>query len=173
MYLGIGEVGWNRQMTLLDASLHYVTWLLNAYSMHIACTRTVYIVYMYHMCMCTLVHMYSGRNKIQKFVGHFCRLLIAVLLKMYSKFGQRKWILLVGQISKMVRKWPIANCYFCHYMHVCTSVYIHVTHDSVMSTLTTSHVTNQHSLWSVFMFKVHYGRYGRWELYPRMHQKPN
>ena len=41
------------------------------HNMHIACTRTVYIVYMYHMCMCTLVHMYSGRNKIQKFVGHF------------------------------------------------------------------------------------------------------
>ena len=59
----------------------------------------------------------SGRNKDQKLVGHFlenptfCRLLIAVPLKMYSKHGRPKWIL-VGQMVKLVRKWPMANCYF-------------------------------------------------------------
>ena len=36
--------------------------------------------------------------------GTFCRLLIAVPLKMYSKFGQPKWIL-VGQMLKLVGKW--------------------------------------------------------------------
>ena len=59
----------------------------------------------------------SGRNKGQKLVGRFfedrtfCRLLIAIPLKMYSKFGQPKWIL-VGQMLKLVRKWPMANCHF-------------------------------------------------------------
>jgi len=40
----------------------------------------------------------------------FCRLLIAIPLKMYSKIGQLKWIL-VGQILKLIGKWPMANCY--------------------------------------------------------------
>jgi len=58
----------------------------------------------------------SGRNKGQKFVGHFfedrtfCRLLIAIPLKMYSKIG---WIL-VGQMLKLFIKWPMTNCYFYH-----------------------------------------------------------
>ena len=36
-----------------------------------------------------------------------CQLLIAVPLKMYSKFGQPKWIL-VSQMLKLAEKWPIA-----------------------------------------------------------------
>ena len=39
----------------------------------------------------------------------FCRLSIAFPLKMYSKFGQPKWIL-VGQMLKLVGKWPMAGC---------------------------------------------------------------
>ena len=35
----------------------------------------------------------------------------AVQLKMYGKFGQSKWIL-VGRMLKLVRKWPMADCYF-------------------------------------------------------------
>ena len=44
-------------------------------------------------------YMFSVRNKGQKLVScflenqTFCRFLIAVPLKMYSKFGQPKWIL--------------------------------------------------------------------------------
>jgi len=59
----------------------------------------------------------SGRNKGQKLVGRFfeyrtfCRLLIAIPLKMYSKIDQTKWIL-VSQMLKLVGKWPMANCYF-------------------------------------------------------------
>ena len=59
----------------------------------------------------------SVRNKGQKLVGRFfenqtfCRLLIAVPLKMYSKFGRPKWIL-VSQMLKLVGKWPMASCYF-------------------------------------------------------------
>ena len=59
----------------------------------------------------------SGRNKGQKLVGHFlkighfCKLSIAIPLKMYSKFGRPKWIL-VGQMLKLVGKWPMADCYF-------------------------------------------------------------
>jgi len=41
----------------------------------------------------------------------FCRLLIAIPLKMHSKIGQPKWIL-VGQMLKLVRKWPMANYEF-------------------------------------------------------------
>ena len=37
----------------------------------------------------------------------FYRLLITVLLKMYRKYGQPKWIL-VGQMLKLVGKWPMA-----------------------------------------------------------------
>ena len=52
---------------------------------------------------------HSGENKGQKFVSRFyrifCRLLIAVPLKMYSKFDNKKWIL-IGQMLKLVRKWP-------------------------------------------------------------------
>ena len=54
---------------------------------------------------------HSGRNKRQKLVGRFFedwifrRLLIAFPLKMYSKFGQPKWIL-VGQMLELVGKWP-------------------------------------------------------------------
>ena len=58
----------------------------------------------------------SGRNRGQKLVSHFlkivrCRSLIATPLKMYSKFSQPKWIL-VGQMVKLVGKWPMASCYF-------------------------------------------------------------
>ena len=59
----------------------------------------------------------SGRNKDQKLVGRFlenqtfCRFLIAVPLKMHSKFSRPKWIL-VGQMLKLVGKWPMASCYF-------------------------------------------------------------
>ena len=38
------------------------------------------------------------------------RLLTAVPLKMYGKFGRPKWIL-VSQLLKLVRKWLMANCY--------------------------------------------------------------
>ena len=63
------------------------------------------------------IYINSGRNKDQKLVGHFlkighfCKLSIAIPLKMYSKFGQPKWIL-VGQMLKLVGKWPMADCYF-------------------------------------------------------------
>ena len=43
----------------------------------------------------------------------FYRLLIAVPLKMYRKCGQLNWIL-VRQMLKLVRKWPMADCYFSH-----------------------------------------------------------
>ena len=62
-------------------------------------------------------HTHSARNKDQKLVGRFFAdrifywLLIAVPLKMYRKYGQLKWIL-IGQMLKLVRKWPIADCYF-------------------------------------------------------------
>ena len=60
---------------------------------------------------------YSARNKDQKLVSRFFenrifyRLLIVVPLKMYRKYCQPKWIL-VGQMLKLVGKWPMANCYF-------------------------------------------------------------
>ena len=45
------------------------------------------------------IHVYGGRNKDQKLVGHFLdenqtfyRFLVAVPLKMQSKFGQLKWV---------------------------------------------------------------------------------
>ena len=58
----------------------------------------------------------SGRNKsgISRLFfedGTFCRLLMAFPLKMYSKFGRPKQIL-VGQMLKLVRKWPMASCHF-------------------------------------------------------------
>ena len=65
----------------------------------------------------TLVANCSARNKDHKLVGRFLkmwyfnRLLITVPLKMYWKYGQPKWIL-VGQMLKLVRKWPMADCYF-------------------------------------------------------------
>ena len=39
-------------------------------------------------------------------------------LKMYIKIGWSKWIL-VSQMLKLVRKWPMADCYFwhCAYIH--------------------------------------------------------
>ena len=57
----------------------------------------------------------------------FYRLLIAVPLKMYGKFGQPKWIV-VGQILKLVRKWPMADLflaltYVCTYVHMYTVLY--------------------------------------------------
>ena len=69
-----------------------------------------------------VLHFYSGRNKSQKLVGHFfedgtlCRLLIAFPLKMYNKFDQPKQIL-VDQMLKLVRKWPMASFYIqdCQY----------------------------------------------------------
>ena len=63
------------------------------------------------------VYQCSGRNKDLKLVGHiienrtFCRLLIAVPLKIYSRFGRPK-LILVGQMFKLVGKWPMADCYF-------------------------------------------------------------
>jgi len=79
------------------------------------------------------IAIFSGRNKGQKFVScffedrTFCWLCIAIPLKMYSKIGQPKWIL-VNQMLKLVGKWqrlqnkltrpykqlfqiPMANCY--------------------------------------------------------------
>ena len=59
----------------------------------------------------------SARNKDQKLVGRFLKiwyfngLLITVPLKMYRKYGRPKWIL-VGQMLKLVGKWPMADCYF-------------------------------------------------------------
>ena len=61
--------------------------------------------------------LFSVRNKSQKLVGRFwedrtfCMLLTPVPLKMYSNFGWPKWIL-VGQMVKLLRKWPMAGCYF-------------------------------------------------------------
>jgi len=58
-----------------------------------------------------LVSNFSGRSKGQKLVGcffedrTFCRLLIAIPLKIYSKIGQLKWFL-VSQMLKLARKWP-------------------------------------------------------------------
>ena len=51
----------------------------------------------------------SGRNKGQKLVGHFlkighfCKLSIAIPLKMYSKFGRPQMVKLV--------KWPMADLF--------------------------------------------------------------
>ena len=51
-----------------------------------------------HVVLSVVIHyLNSGRNKDQKLVGRFlenqtfCRLLIAVPLKMYSKFGRGFW----------------------------------------------------------------------------------
>ena len=58
-----------------------------------------------------LCNHFSTRNKDQKFVGRlfedriFYRLLIAVPMKKYSKFGRPKCIM-IGQMLKLVRKWP-------------------------------------------------------------------
>ena len=41
----------------------------------------------------------------------FYGLLTDVPFKMYGKFGRPKWIL-VGQMLKLVGKWPMADCYF-------------------------------------------------------------
>ena len=63
------------------------------------------------------IHSSSVRNKGQKLVGRFlenqtfCRFFIGVPLKMYSKFGRPKWIL-VSQMLKLGGKWPVASCYF-------------------------------------------------------------
>ena len=56
------------------------------------------------MLLCMYVH--SGRNKDQKLVGRFLeklfyRLLIAVPLKMYSKYGRPNWSL-IDQMAKLV-----------------------------------------------------------------------
>ena len=66
---------------------------------------------MLHICICIMTVLED-----QKLVGHFSedrifyRLLTAVPLKMFGKFGQPKCIL-VSQMLK-VGKWPMANCYF-------------------------------------------------------------
>jgi len=63
--------------------------------------------------------MCSGGNKNQKLVScffedrTFCKVLITIPLKMYSKIGQPKWIL-VGQMLKLVRKWPMADLFFMY-----------------------------------------------------------
>ena len=60
---------------------------------------------------------HSARNKDQKSIGrflkigYFYRVLTAVPLNLYGKFGQLKWILL-GQMMKSVGKWPVADCNF-------------------------------------------------------------
>ena len=60
---------------------------------------------------------YSARNKVQKLVSRFLRIwyfnmsLITVPLKMCRKYGQPNRIL-VGQMVKLVGKWPMADCYF-------------------------------------------------------------
>ena len=41
----------------------------------------------------------------------FCRLLITGPMKMYSKFGQLKWIL-VSHMLKLVGKWSMTGCSF-------------------------------------------------------------
>ena len=59
----------------------------------------------------------SARNKDQKLVGHFLKIgyfigyYTAVPLKMYGKYGRSKEIL-IGQMLKLVGKWPVADCYF-------------------------------------------------------------
>ena len=59
----------------------------------------------------------SARNKDQKLVSLFLkiwycnRLLITVPLNIYRNYGRPKWIL-VGQMLKLVGKWPMADCYF-------------------------------------------------------------
>ena len=63
--------------------------------------------------------MTSARNKDQTLVERFedrtfCTLLITVPLKMYRKYGRPKWIL-IGQMLKLVGKWPMADCYFYDY----------------------------------------------------------
>ena len=64
-----------------------------------------------------LLSTHSAQSKDQKLVGRFLedrifyRLLITVPLKMYRKYGRPKWIL-VGQMLKLVGKWPMADCYF-------------------------------------------------------------
>ena len=72
------------------------------------------------LCMSTYACI-SVRNKTQKLVGCFLenqtffRILINVPLKMYSKFGQPKWIL-VGQMLKWPEngQWPAAiSTYMC------------------------------------------------------------
>ena len=61
----------------------------------------------------------NARNKDQKLLGHFLKIryftdyYIAVPLKMYWKYGRSKQIL-VGQMLKLVEKWPMADCYFQH-----------------------------------------------------------
>ena len=59
----------------------------------------------------------SARNKDQKLVGRFLKIeyfigyFTAVPLQMYGKYGRSKSILL-GQMLKLVGKWPMADCYF-------------------------------------------------------------
>ena len=69
----------------------------------------------------------SGRNKGQKLVGHFlenwtfCGFLIAVLLKMYSKFGRPKWIL-VSQIGQKMVNGQLL--FLALYIHI-ISIYLY------------------------------------------------
>ena len=76
-----------------------------------------------------LIDSNSVRNKDQKLVSCFLeiwyvyRLVITVLLKMYRKYGQPKWIL-VGQMLKMVRKWLMADCYFKHCGNINTTAVV-------------------------------------------------
>ena len=67
----------------------------------------------FQSCITNISDKNKGQNLVGHFlkIGHFCRLLIVIPLKMYSKFGQPKWIL-VGQLLKLVGKWPMASCYF-------------------------------------------------------------
>ena len=81
-------------------------------------------VWLYNTCLvlsmmttayiCFVITSHTTRNEDQKLVccfyeyRIFYRLLIAVPLQMYRKFGQPKQIL-VGQMLKLVRKWPMVN----------------------------------------------------------------
>ena len=69
------------------------------------------------MLNCSSMCIGSARNKDQKLVGRFLKIgyfigyYSAVPLKMYGKYGRSKQIL-VGQMLKLVGKWPVADCYF-------------------------------------------------------------
>ena len=67
----------------------------------------------YFLVVLTVVEIRKDQKLVGRFLENqtFCRFLIAVLLKVYSKFGQPKWIL-VSQMLKLVGKWLMAICYF-------------------------------------------------------------
>ena len=73
-----------------------------------------------------LLSTHSARNKDQKLVGCFFEdrifyrlLIITVPLKVYRKYGRSKWIL-VGQMLKLVGKWPMADLFLALSTQHCT-----------------------------------------------------